>query len=188
MKNIFIDCGVWTGDSIREFKKYYTDYDIYGFECEPRLISNLKKLSKEYGFIFIDKAVWISDGKIKLYPGHGNLTQSSSISFDKKKYIDKKNPVEVKSVDFSKWILENLNKEDYILCKMNIEGAEYEVLEKMIKDNSIDYINKLYISWHWHKLSGFERLRHERIESEVKKRVELITWKFVEGQKENPFI
>jgi hypothetical protein len=70
---------------------------------------------------------------------------------------------------------------------MNIEGAEYDILEKMLIDKSIDYIDKLFISWHWKKLKGFPKKRHEIIKSQVEKRTELVKWKFVEGETGNPF-
>lgn len=187
MRKIFIDCGAWTGDSIRAFKKYDNSYEIYAFECEPRLEETLQKMSNELNFNFINKAVWIKEGIIKLYLGQNNLTQSSSILSSKKKYIDKKKPVEVNTVNFSQWIMYNFKKEDYIICKMNIEGAEYDILDKMIKDNSIDYIDKLFISWHWRKLYGFPEQKHQRIKTEVEKRTTLVKWKFVEGETGNPY-
>ena len=104
-----------------------------------------------------------------------------------KKYIDKDKPVEVDSIDFSKWILDNFQKDDFIICKMNIEGAEYNVLEKMLIDGSIDYIDKLYMSWHWRKLEGFPKQKHDQIAKAVKNRTNLVVWKFVEGETENPF-
>ena len=54
----------------------------------------------------------------------------------------------VESIDLSQWIMDNFSKEDLIIIKMDIEGAEYTVLPKMIKDGSIDYINKAFIEWH----------------------------------------
>ncbi len=55
---------------------------------------------------------------------------------------------EVEAIDFSKWVLSNFEKEDYIILKMDIEGSEYKVLPKMIDDGSIEYINTLIIEWH----------------------------------------
>ena len=54
----------------------------------------------------------------------------------------------VESIDLSQWIMDNFSKKDFIILKMDIEGAEYTVLPKMIKDGSIDYINKAFIEWH----------------------------------------
>jgi FkbM family methyltransferase len=187
IRKVFIDCGVWTGDSIKAFKEYDNSYEIYGFECEPRLNEVLKKLSKEHTFNFINKAVWVKDEQIKLFPGENDLTQSSSLYSEKKKYIDRKNPVKVDAIDFSSLIMKTFKKEDYIICKMNIEGAEYDILEKMVADKSIDYINKLFISWHWKKLKGFPKDRHDKIKSQVEKRTKLLKWKFVEGETGNPF-
>ena len=34
---------------------------------------------------------------------------------------------------------------------IDVEGAEYEVLRKMIKEDSLSYINDLYVEFHSHK-------------------------------------
>jgi len=187
IRKVFIDCGAWTGDSIKAFKKFYKGFEIYGFECEPRLTKELTKLSEKLDFKFINKAVWINNKPINLYPGQGDLTQSSSLHKSKRKYIDKKNPVKVEAIDLSKWIIKNFNKEDYIICKMNIEGAEYKILPKMLKDGSIDYIDRLYMSWHWSKVKEFTKQQHESIVEAVAKRTTLLRWLFVEGEKEDVF-
>ena len=44
--------------------------------------------------------------------------------------------------------MDNFSKDDFIVCKMDIEGAENDVLEKMISDGSIEYINILYLEPH----------------------------------------
>lgn len=176
VKKIYIDCGAWTGDSVKVFKNLTDSFDIYAFDCEPRVKNILKKLSKRWHFTFIDKAVWIKDEKINLYMGKDSLTQSSSLYKEKKKFIDKENPIKVDAIDFSTWIINTFDFNDYIVCKMNIEGAEYIVLEKMLMDKSIDYINKLYVSWHWKKLEYFPKQRHLRIKEEVEKRTKVFQW------------
>lgn len=187
IRNVYIDCGSWTGDSILSFKKNVSnDFEIYAFECDPRLIDGLETLSNRLGFKFIDRAVWIEDTIINLYPGINNLTQSSSLNISKKKLIDKKHPVVVNTIDLSKWILDNFNINDYIICKMNIEGAEYDVLEKMISDGSIFYINKLYVAWHYKKLDDCYDKRHNKLKSLLGDMTDLLDWNF-ESEKMNPF-
>ena len=56
--------------------------------------------------------------------------------------------VEVESIDLSKWITENFSKNDIIVLKMDIEGAEYTVLPKLIEDGTASYINRAFIEWH----------------------------------------
>jgi hypothetical protein len=58
--------------------------------------------------------------------------------------------------------MDSFSKEDYIVLKVDIEGAEYEVLEKMFEDGSIEYIDELYIEWHYDKVK-IPRERHVKI-------------------------
>jgi len=72
--------------------------------------------------------------------------------------------IKKESIDLSNWIIENFNNSDFIILKLDIEGAEYEVLEKMIRDNSINYINKLFIDWHYSKISDIiSKERHDNL-------------------------
>ena len=63
--------------------------------------------------------------------------------------FDSRSKITAKSFDFSKWIKENFDKEDFIHLKMDIEGAEYQVLRKMVDDDSISFINELDVEFHW---------------------------------------
>lgn len=187
MRKVYIDCGAWEGDSVLCFKQYHSNYDIYAFECAFKFEQELKTLSFQQGFTFINKAVWICDGNVNLYPGIGRHTQSGSLCFSKRKYIDKKNPETIQSVDFSQWIISEFDKDDYIVCKMNIEGAEYDVLEKMLVDGSIQYINKLYVGWHNTKLKNFSEKRHNKIKKQIGNITELSVWGFTGKEDKDPF-
>lgn len=187
IRKVYIDCGTWTGDSVLEFLRYNPSYEVFAFECEPRLKQQLTTLSEQLGFIFFPKAAWVHDNPIQLYQGIGDYTQSSSLAFNKKKYIDKKHPIMIPAMNFPKWILDNFKKEDYIICKMNIEGAEYQLLSTMLKNGSIDYINKLYVAWHYGKLEGMRKKEHYEIANAVSERTTVIPWNYIEGQTENPF-
>jgi len=56
--------------------------------------------------------------------------------------------IEVESIDLSKWIIDNFKKDDFIVLKMDIEGAEYKIVPKMFEDGSVNYINYAFIEWH----------------------------------------
>lgn len=191
-RKVYIDCGTWTGDSIRAFKKYVYDYDkyeIYAFECHPDLKKCLNELKKEINFEFIDKAVSTKNEIIPFYTGTDGLTQSSTTISTKRKYINIKQKVDVQSIDLSQWILDTFNKTDYIMLKMNIEGAEYDVLEKMFDDGSIDYVQKLLVAWHYNKLKGFPKIRHDKLFEKLKSKVyQFSTWSYEEDKDKNPFI
>ena len=63
--------------------------------------------------------------------------------------------VEVETVDLSQWIKDNFSKEDFIVMKMDIEGAEYTVLPKLIEDGTASYINRAFIEWHDWVMGGY---------------------------------
>ena len=44
----------------------------------------------------------------------------------------------------------NFDENDYIVVKLDIEGAEYEVIESMLNSGAINRVNELYIEWHDH--------------------------------------
>jgi FkbM family methyltransferase len=57
------------------------------------------------------------------------------------------------SVDFSEFIKDNFATSDIIVLKIDIEGAEYDLLNKMIKDGTINYINQIFCEWHYDRVN-----------------------------------
>lgn len=162
MKKVFVDCGGHQGQSVRGFLyslgfKHIedpTEFTIYSFEPNPAVS---EKYRDREDIVFSDAAVWIYDGEIDFYvdshiwagiPSLGSTLirekDSGDLNFD--------NPLKVKCIDLSKWIMDNFDKDDFIIVKMDIEGGEYKILNKMIEDDSISYINELRMDWHSHKI------------------------------------
>jgi FkbM family methyltransferase len=179
MKNIFLDLGTHYGQGLREFMRRFDmndSWNIYTFEANP---VTYKKFVTEYLKLTpnvqpINAAVSDHDGTITVNletpPNQDDTGQGTSVIS-----TDEWNPwgladdthfhrkEEVSCVDFSKFIKDNFNKEDNIIIKMDIEGSEYDTLEKMIVDGTIEYINHISVEWH---------SRFFRNESETKLREE----------------
>ena len=51
---------------------------------------------------------------------------------------------------------------------MNIEGAEYPVLNKMVEDGSINYIDKLIVAFHSHKITSITKEEHDELNEKLK--------------------
>lgn len=58
------------------------------------------------------------------------------------------NKINVECFDFSNWLKQNINVDDFVVCKIDIEGAEFEVLKKCISDDTLKLINHLDIEFH----------------------------------------
>jgi sacsin len=162
MRNVYIDCGYARGQSLNLFrttKEYKNDFVVYAFDPS-------KVHKSRGGFTYFQKAVWIYDGELDFYVSSRRNGKANGV-FHNPLAIDEK-IVKVPCIDFSKWILETFSKEDFIVLKMDIEGAEKEVLEKMIKDGSIDFIKIAYVEPHrkldndpvWKQIKGF--LSHKK--------------------------
>ncbi|XP_078676896.1 uncharacterized protein LOC144913790 [Branchiostoma floridae x Branchiostoma belcheri] len=54
----------------------------------------------------------------------------------------------VPTIDLSTWIQENTNQEDYVIFKLDVEGAEYDILKKMLMDGTFKWVDKYYGEFH----------------------------------------
>lgn len=150
---IYIDCGAYQGEillkNINKFDKFYV------FEANPDMIDQLNDCKKK----FLEKdieirnaAVWTQDEELKFYLSRGYQTGSTLMDCKTTGNVDYKKPIKIQAFDFSSWLKTNINPEDFVYLKMDIEGAEYDVLNKMIKDKTIFLINEFLIEFHSHKL------------------------------------
>jgi len=142
MRNIYIDCGYANGRGLNLFQKtreYKDGFEVFAFEP-------MRDYVNEKEFTFFKKAAWIYDGEVEFHVSSRRGGQANGLFKNPRANDDK--IIKVPCIDFSKWLMDNFTKDDYIVLKMDIEGAEKEVLGKMIKDGSIDLIKIGYIEPH----------------------------------------
>ncbi len=151
-RRFFVDCGAHQGTSVRFFRHVYPQgarYTIYSFEANPQFNRYFQELPDVH---FFNAAVWTHDGELTFYNNGGGASSVIEGKAMAGGFQDRR--LTVPCMDLSRWLRREFLREDYIILKMDIEGAEYAVLEKMIQDRSIDYIDKLYIEWHCAKTGG----------------------------------
>lgn len=168
MRKILISCGSNKGGEFTTFKQskiYSPDFLIYAFEPEPRCFPYIENVQKQIPNItHIKKAVSTTDGTATF--NVGNLTVSGSLRDDKVWGLTG-STVTVETIDFSRWVSENITADDYVIVTFDIEGSEYDVLEKMISDKTIDLIDKIYVEFHGNKLHTDTQLRENVIKSKL---------------------
>ena len=151
--NVYIDLGAFRGLYVNRFRrsKYYTPgTKIYAFECNPDLANF------DYGtdVIKISMAAWVYDGDVSFYVSKRNprAVQGSTVYQDKiTGNLDKDAPIKTPCMDFSKFLSDNFTIADNVMAKINIEGAEYDILEKCISDGTISILKTIWVSWHYQK-------------------------------------
>lgn len=157
MARVYIELGVYTGSSLASMIECYEDLDrVIGFEPIPQLFNNLvKKFGANEKVILYNAAAGIEDReKVKLYlDDQKTFIGSGSTLFSEKTSgkVSKDKFVEVTLIDFSRFVKENLSKDDYIIIRINIEGGEYDLLEHLIETSAIYYFNEMECHWHHDK-------------------------------------
>jgi FkbM family methyltransferase len=186
MRKVYIDCGSNKGKVTRNFiLEGNKDYEYFLFEPLPlfHVSYNIGEiLSSEFPDVKInysDNAVWVENTEMEFYVcGRGN--EGSSVCENKhSNKMDHKNPLKVQGFNFSQWLMDNFSPDDHIIIKMDIEGAEYDVLPKMIEDGSIEYANEMLIEFHGRRqLSGdYIHERYKEIHDYFEKsEVKLTKW------------
>jgi len=148
MIKYFIDCGAHCGESILTAKQRFgLNVNTISFEPVPGLAKQLEEIYKDNPTVQIqNSAVWINN-KVKKFHLSEEYTDGSSL-LDSLNNLREDHSIEIPCFDLSTWISESFDKNDYLVLKLDIEGAEYEVLNKMIEDGTIEYINEFWGEWH----------------------------------------
>ena len=139
MKNVYIDCGAYDGDTIEQFrnwsKLFYDnqEWTIHAFEPNPLQFEKLIKYRDKNTHLYSD-AVWIEDGEMEFALEKSKTPLGSTLMKGKKKIWDKGKKINVKTINLSNFIKKFEN--DIVILKLDVEGAEFEILNKMIKDDT----------------------------------------------------
>lgn len=166
-RRVLIDCGAnhaWVLDAMM---KQRPDFDVIAFEPNARLHPAIDRLRQRHpgrSIEFHPEAVWTHDGEIDFYldqqdAGCGSTLLQGKVSGK----IDYAAPVHVRSIDFAAFIVDRFRPEDYVVLKMDIEGAEYDVLERMLERGAMARLRELWVEFHQGRIAGITRERHDAL-------------------------
>ena len=177
LKKIFLDCGSYHGNSARHFQKTFprgNEFKIHCFEANKEF----EKYYEGIGAELHQVVVWDEDGPVKFFNTGG---QGSSVFEDKSVYYEnyeKKSDESLPGIDINRWIKENTDPDDYIILKLNVEGAEYKILQSLVKNGTIERINRLYVDWHCGKTENVSIDEHmDTLESLLELGVLPLQWR-----------
>jgi FkbM family methyltransferase len=180
-----VDCGSNTCKVLADRIECGLEAEFFAFEPQPELVSCVDEVRSRYPgtpIRFFDKAVWVHDGTMSFYlatewgPNHrgGSTLLAGHVKNAAK--VDYSRPLTVGCIDFSRWIRRNFSRRDHLVVKMDIEGAEYPVLEKMVADGTIDYLDELIVEFHWQMNDNLSRERHDALRAALDRRVLVSEW------------
>jgi len=182
MRKILLDCGTHYGQGIKELNEIYyfsQGWKIFTWEANPYTYDHFNKIEKfkNFDIVSFNQAISTYNGKIQLnletktnkkneivHEGQGTSVIPLELWNSPKHSGTFINSIDVECIDFAQWMQENLQDDDFVVLKMDIEGAEYDVMDHLITTNAINYINDIYIEWH----SRFFQDRAPYLEKESK--------------------
>lgn len=169
----YIDLGTYDGELLEKVISKFSPFDFYiGFEPFPASYKKaIKRFLKDDRVTIYNLAVDIKDGEEKLYIDYFNKKKQKLCPtlVKNKKNINKSKFIHVKTIDFSKYIIDNFKKLDYIVLKIDIEGKEYDLLEQMIETGAIEYVNKIYCEWHYKKMRKYKNKEKKKHRNFIKR-------------------
>ena len=148
-RHVFIDVGGNVGDSVAAFlnmgvpgvARAGRDFDaIYVFEPNPDFAPRYDRFrGKRYAFEFLPAAATAQDGHLAFEgSGLGGTMVDRGLGLQES----------IRTVDFSAWLRRTVAQEDFVVCKIDAEGSEFEISQRMVVDGTLCLCDRLSIEWH----------------------------------------
>ncbi|XP_078684386.1 uncharacterized protein LOC144917906 [Branchiostoma floridae x Branchiostoma belcheri] len=204
-EKIFLDVGGNVASSVQLLRETYPggkEFFVHSFELDPRMAPYFSPYpdhvlhcpiaasNKTGQMTAYTEAAWSPD--IGLYHrkyvkwGGGTLFVRDNVKNDKEGGPQKlTHRHTVDTLDLSRWVQENTRLEDYVVLKMDIEGGEFDVLEKMLEDGTFKWIDKYYGEWHlkW-SVAGWSMEQKKKLIADLRKSITIPTLSW-EGERRN---
>jgi FkbM family methyltransferase len=154
-KNTIFNVGANTGQEIEILKDL--NCEIHAFEPHPIIFKILKEKYNDYkNVIFNEAAVWSSNEYKDLYFKNSKESVNGGATLIiHKGNISKNIKTKVKCIDVSEYII-NLNSQ-VDLFWMDIEGAEYDIINHLLNTGMINRINHIYFEDHERRFKIIKR-------------------------------
>lgn len=133
-----LDCGAYIGLSIIYFKSIYPAAKITAFEADPGIYNILTKNIASFGLVdveLINKAVWNEETELTFYAD--NLMTGSLVT----KNNDQSNEIKINTTRLINYLSVKID-----FLKLDVEGAEYEILKDIQYD--LHNVDKIFIEYH----------------------------------------
>ncbi|MBL8483280.1 MAG: FkbM family methyltransferase [Rhodocyclaceae bacterium] len=154
---IFLDVGAHIGQTAAEVVKPVYGFDrIVCFEPVPTCAEHIREHHKDPRLEIL--ALGLSNvSAIKTIYGGAEVGASL---FRDKKGIDASISQQCRFVRATDWINENLRPGDEVYMKLNVEGAEVEILDDLLASGALARIGHIMVDFDVRKIPGMKHMEH----------------------------
>ncbi len=132
------------------------------------VLKKAKAAQGKQAYYYVPAAVGTEDKLATFHFSVDNLVNGGSSMLNVETHSENLSPAVVPVVDVASWMLASFNPEDHLLVKMDIEGAEFDVLPRLISTGAIKLIDEMKIEWHERFVAGKEDLKRDVIKDIAK--------------------
>lgn len=155
-RRVFLDVGAHRGQSVRAALERRWAFDrVWTFEPTRPCIEVLEAIVDDR--LTVVPAGWWSADTEKVVHDPGAI----GASIDARKSRGGETAT-CAFVDAARWMSENIAPDDVVWLKMNIEGAEVEVLDRLLTSGEIKKVSHLAVHFDIEKLGEFEKAAEMR--------------------------
>ena len=154
--DLAVDCGANMGVVTQRLAA--TGADVVAFEPDPFAFKTLEqKFANLPNVTLFNAAVGVGSGTVRLMraDNFGENPEGASVKstiLDGGRRIDAENAVEVPLIDFPSWVADQVKaRGEVAFIKMDIEGAELDILEKMDAEQLFENVRCLVAETHERK-------------------------------------
>jgi FkbM family methyltransferase len=169
--DLAVDCGANMGVVTERLAA--TGASVVAFEPDPFAFKTLEqKFANASNVMLVNAAVGVGSGTVRLMraDNFGDNPEGASVKstiLDGGRRIDAENAVEVPLIDFPSWVADQVKARGEIaFIKMDIEGAELDILEKMDSEQLFVNIRCLVAETHERKFKDL-RDRYKALRDKV---------------------
>jgi len=120
---------------------------LYGFDPWPALVEGETDVNGTR-VVLQRKAAWIEDGEIEFARVRGLRGWDSTVMREKNtrdEWSGAGSVIRVPCFDFSAWLRE---LPEPPIVKLDVEGAEFPILERLVEDGTDTLVAELLVEWH----------------------------------------
>lgn len=154
----FIDCGTNFFHGLNKFNQIYKFDDSWKVDCFEANPYTFQEASKDIPNItnmtFVNKAVWTFDGTVEvninetlpLDNGTNILKNPPARDIVYKREFNWKDKIAIPCVDLAKIVKDSTA--EFVSIKMDVEGAEFEILDHLLKEDCLKKVDHLFVEFH----------------------------------------
>jgi FkbM family methyltransferase len=170
-KKAFVDCGSNLGQGFEHFKKKFKrNFDYFLFEPNPNCYNILKEKYEENKSISIFNNAVYTDNSLKTFTFTEDFDVGGSIVKDhNSNYPTSQNKytVDIQCINFDEFIDKLSKNYRKIYVKLDIESAEYDVLEQLIQSSNINKLSEIYCEFHSQYMTDSDKKRYQSREEKI---------------------